>query len=214
MKRDNGSYGAKVEVRRTAIGDVSAAKVLECFAGSGAMYRAVYEGAKFGACMDLDQEKAEAASIERPMWACYAGDTTRALRSGWMGHVPFDVVDVDAYGSPWETVLAWLTSKRERADVTRLIITDGVYAKIRMSGLPKCLLIDPNEERKNGWTPETYSERVRSKVGAACDDAGLQILDWTIARPNKVRGRPNAIRMAQNVVILARRGKNQTAGIS
>lgn len=197
-KRDNGSLGAKVKVRRAVMFD--GAKVLEFFAGSGAMYRHVWSRAGFGVCMDIDENKALDACYEREHWACYAGDTVRAIRHGFMGHVPFDIVDIDAYGSPWDGVDAWMRSTRARANTTTLVVTDGTWSKLGMSGLPKVLLASEKEDRKNGWTPDRYFERVRGKLDLWAMDAGLKIESVHIQAPNKVRGNAHAIKMAQYTI--------------
>lgn len=197
-KRDNGSLGAKAKVRRAVMFD--GASVLECFAGSGAMYRQAWSSAAFGACLDENSDKIHAAAMEREGWACYAGDTPRAIRHGFMAHVPFDIVDVDAYGSPWESVRAWLVSRRSRAALTVLVVTDGTWSRIGFAGIPKILLASDQEDRKQGWTRERYFERVRAKLDSWAQESGLQVLDVAIQAPTKVRGRPMALKMAQYTI--------------
>lgn len=211
-KRDNGSLGAKVKVRKAVM--TRGASVLEFFAGSGAMYRHVWSAASFGACMDIDEAKVQAAAYEREAWACYHGDTIRAVLHGFMGHVPFDIVDIDAYGSPWVGVEAWFRSKRERAPVTTLVVTDGTWSKLGMSGLPKVLLASRDEDRKNGWTVERYFERVHSKLDLWALGAGLNIESMTIQAPNKVRGNPHAIKMAQYTIRVQNNRGDRSDGIA
>lgn len=210
-KRDNGSMGAKIKVRRAVMFD--GATVLECFAGQGAMYRHVWNSASFGACMDYERSKIIDAAGERECWACYVGDSIKAIRHGFMGHVPFDIVDIDAYGSPWETVHAWFISSRRRAPVTTLIITDGVWAKVKIAGMPKILLASASEDRLNGWNRDRYFERVMTVLDQWSVMHGLEILSCKIEAPNKVRGRPDAIKMAQYTIRVQNNRGDRSDGI-
>ena len=87
---DNGSGIAKQRLRLQVLGDrLPSVRVLECLAGEGGLYRAVWFQAAGGACMDKDALKIERAARERQRWACYLGDSEKALAAGWMGRVPF-----------------------------------------------------------------------------------------------------------------------------
>lgn len=189
------------------------ALVLELFAGKGAMFRHVWSRAHFGACMDVEPEKVAAAAMEREGWACYKGNAIRALEHGFMGHVPWDIVDIDAYGSPWEAVRAWFTSARDRATTTTLIVTDGVWSKFGVGGIPKVLTTHDKEDRKNGWTIDMYFERVRSKLDLWASDAGLAIEFLTIQAPNRVRGNAHAIKMAQYTIRVQNKRGDRSEGI-
>lgn len=107
-----------------------------------------------GACMDEDERKVRDAATARPRWACYRGDTERALLAGWMGHVPFDVVDIDAYGSPWPFAFAWCRSGRLRAPVTHLFLTDGYMDHADIA--PRCRALFADDRGKRGDMPAGY----------------------------------------------------------
>ena len=169
MQRDNGSFVAKARQRLVIAATLPAsARVLEGFSGEGRIWRAAWSGFD-GACIDKVEAKARDAAAARPRWACYSGDTERALLAGWMGHVPFDVVDLDAYGSPWPFFLAWCRSTRERATVTHVFLTDGYMDHADFT--PRCRALFPSELGKRGDMPrEVYLEHVRHAMD-----------HWTIA---------------------------------
>lgn len=150
---DNGQWVAKTKLRSEIVATLPpAARILEGFAGSGKMYRQVWSPFA-GATIDKDEAKVLDAARERPNWACYRGDTERVLLAGWMSRVPFDVIDFDAWGSPWPFVLAWSRSKRERAPKTWLILTDGYMAKTSVAPLCRALFAEAG--------PRTHSEHRR-----------------------------------------------------
>lgn len=124
MGTDNGSFAPKARLRVELLAALGRPRVLEGFTGEGRLYRACWSGCA-GATIDKDEGKARDAARERPTWAVYQGDTRNALRAGWMAHVPFEVVDLDAYGSPWGFVQAWFASSRARAPLTHILLTDG-----------------------------------------------------------------------------------------
>lgn len=124
-KQHNGSFGAKQLLRRQIREQAGeGARVLEGFAGEGRMYRGCWHGLR-GACIDIAEAKASAAARERPHWACYRADTEKALAAGLGSLQRWDVVDLDAYGSPWKFLRAYLTSRRLFAPVTHIVLTDG-----------------------------------------------------------------------------------------
>ncbi len=115
---------AKVELRRLALDAVGRerANVLECFAGLGNMYRAVWADAKGAIGCDLKWAQDDRVS--------YVADNRRLLRC--LDLSAFNVFDLDAYGSPWEqaTIIA---ARRRVADGERiaLVLTDGSMMRAR-----------------------------------------------------------------------------------
>jgi hypothetical protein len=125
MAVDNGSGIAKQRLRAEECRELGQdARVLEMFTGEGYLYRSLWHRWR-GLTIDMDEAKVKAASKERPMWACYKADSLRAVRGGIAASVPFDVVDMDAYGAPWKFLRAWMLSERTRADRTLIFLTDG-----------------------------------------------------------------------------------------
>ena len=68
-----------------------------------------------------------------------SGDTLRALCGGFLASVPFDVIDLDAYGSPWAFLRALLVTPRTWAPSTWIVLTDGYFAPRGMADADKTL---------------------------------------------------------------------------
>jgi len=125
MAVDNGAGIAKQRLRAQECHGLGPdARILEMFTGEGYLYRSLWHRWR-GLTIDMDEAKVRAAAKERPSWACYKADSLRAVRGGIASSVPFDVVDMDAYGAPWKFLRAWMLSERERAEVTTIFLTDG-----------------------------------------------------------------------------------------
>ena len=124
---DNHDAGraAKVALRRTVLEAIgpTAAVVLDCFAGRGAMYRAVWcDAARYVGC------DTKWTQDERLAYVC---DNRRLLR-----HIdlsPFNVFDLDAYGSPWEQVTIIAARRPLRAgERIGFVMTDGSVMRARL----------------------------------------------------------------------------------
>lgn len=91
MKTDNHNLAAKVELRLEALRRAKLARVdvVDCFAGAGSVWAEVMKSARVD----------EYTAIEkRPRPGALKMDSERYLgRPGWA----HNVVDLDAYGSPW-----------------------------------------------------------------------------------------------------------------
>lgn len=168
---DNGSFRMKERLR------ASAAKllrpydhVLELYAGGGRLYEACWSRA-LGATMDKDEVKAREAAITRPGWTVGCGDSIRAISGGWLAHVPFRVVDIDAWGEPWGALHAWCHSARERAPVTTLFLTDGYRAKCNLA--TRCRALWGKGENRN-VTPAEYEQAMRLRLREWGAVAGLE----------------------------------------
>jgi len=96
-KSDNNpqAHDAKVKLRELVMAQIPVPKVFDAFAGSGAMYSAVWRKAQsYTGCDQKPQ------SDERLMFCC---DNRRVLRA--IDLAPFNVFDLDAYGFPWEQAI-------------------------------------------------------------------------------------------------------------
>lgn len=194
MQRDNGSFVVKRRQRAALAATLSpGARVLEGFAGEGRMWRSVWSDFD-GACIDRNEAKARDAAAARDRWACYAGDTERALLAGWMGHVPFDVLDLDAYGSPWPFFLAWCRSTRTRAPLTHIFLTDGYMDHADIS--PRCRALFADERGKRGdMPPEVYLEAVASRLTEWCALFGGVVHDLHTDRGAKPKSGSKTMRL-------------------
>lgn len=134
-KTDNhpAARAAKVELRRHVLDEIGAsnAHVLDCFCGTGEMYRNVWNAAASYAGIDM-----------RPWDPChpprFVANNLRVLRA--LNLHAFNVFDLDAYGSPWEQVLV-LCARRKWAKGERggLLLTDGSSLNLRWGGIPHAM---------------------------------------------------------------------------
>lgn len=187
MPTDNGSFVAKQRIRAELRAHLGAPTVLEGFAGEGRLYRACWAGLR-GATIDKNEAKARDAGRERgSSWAVYLGDTLKALGAGWMAHHPFDVVDLDAYGSPWPFLRAWLTGRRARASRTHVLLTDGYMATASIS--PRCVALFASPAVDRPQHIDTMRRPLRMDVPAALylETARIRIQEWMPAGGSLLR---------------------------
>lgn len=127
-----GAVVAKVTLRRhllSAIGP-DRAHVFDAYAGPGAMHAAVWrEAASYVGC------DTEWFRDERRV---FVADNQLVMRA--LDLAAFNLFDLDAFGSPWET--ATILAARRRllpGERVGLAVTDGCGLKLKMSGVPHAL---------------------------------------------------------------------------
>lgn len=173
-KEDNAALDGKLRVREViADGLAPDALIFEGFAGEGAIWRRCWRPFR-GVTIDWDRDKAKAAALARPTWAVYGGDTERALLCGLAAHVPFAVVDLDCYGSPWKYLRAWIASSRVRARVTSIVLTDGYMGRASLSALDGTLFPGVEMRRMN-VPPALYMETARARLAEWLQPARLRL---------------------------------------
>ena len=159
---------AKVALRRRLLNEIGAdrARVLDCFAGAGAMHRAVWHAAADYTGCDLRWFAGDRAA--------FAVDNLRLLRAIELDS--FTIFDLDAYGSPWKqaTIIA---ARRTLAAGERLglALTDGSPMRARLGriedGLAAMAGVDPGLVGMSGrWREltaralETMAMRMNARV--------------------------------------------------
>jgi hypothetical protein len=123
---------AKVQLRRAVLAEIGPADahVFDAFAGTGDMHAAVWcQAASYVACdqrwMDDDR-------------LAFVADNRRVMRA--IDLAPFNVFDLDAYGSPWEQVLILCARRRVRpGERLAVLLTEGSGLNLRMGGMPHAL---------------------------------------------------------------------------
>ena len=112
---------AKIDIRRRALAAIGAdqAHVFDAFAGAGELYAEVWKDAASYTGCDLKY-----TPIRGDQRLMFAADNRRVLRS--IDLAPFNVFDLDAYGSPWEQALI-VAVRRGVAPGERIafIVTEG-----------------------------------------------------------------------------------------
>ncbi len=134
-KTDNNpqAFAAKVTIRKNvlaAIGDK--ASVFDAFAGAGEMYAAVWKTAAAYTGCDLKW-----ARDGRMM---FAADNRRVLRA--IDLAPFNLFDLDAYGSPWEQALI-IADRRPIApgEMIGLVLTEGNGFAFKSNVMPTAIRV-------------------------------------------------------------------------
>ncbi|MHC1697762.1 MAG: hypothetical protein AB9919_06840 [Geobacteraceae bacterium] len=158
---DNTDRGEKIVIRQRLLSEIQNPSVLECFAGSGHIWRECYQGLPY---LGLDIKPiSDGRTILKV-------DNRKYLRAADLSQ--FNFFDLDAHGSPWHQFLIVLHRRRvmpgERIAVA---ITDGLNFKMRMSGLPdglrSCLNIPPGLMIPN---LHLHQEFINAKVVTATAD--------------------------------------------
>lgn len=131
---ENTSLATKVELRRSLLTEVSGPlRILDCFAGQGAMWQHLYRtlpGAEY-----LGLEKRSVPTTERCVMKI---DNIIFLGTDDLSR--WNVFDLDAFGSPWEQ-WALLSQRRRIAKGERIAVffTDGTEFTTRMGNPPTAL---------------------------------------------------------------------------
>jgi len=132
-KRDNSkaAENAKTRIREMVLAAIGAenARVFDCFAGEGAMHRAVWHQAADYVGCDKQWFGGDARKA-------YVGDNRRVLRA--INLAQFSIFDCDHWGSPWEQLYI-IAARRPLAPEERLglVVTEGQGLKMNMGGTSK-----------------------------------------------------------------------------
>lgn len=121
---------AKAWIRALVLEAVGAAHVFDAFAGDGRMHADVWSRAASYVGCDLEWF--------RDGRLAYVADNLRVLRA--VDLAPFNVFDLDAFGSPWEQALI-IAARRKAAPGERigLAVTEGSGLALKMGDLPRAM---------------------------------------------------------------------------
>jgi hypothetical protein len=119
---------AKLRIRRNVLDVIGAkaAHVFDAFAGTGHMHDMVWRDAvSYVGCDNR---------FFRDDRVCFCADNVRVLRA--IDIAPFNLFDLDAYGSPWEAVIV-IAARRKLAPGERVgfVLTDGQGMNMRLGSL-------------------------------------------------------------------------------
>jgi len=134
-KQDNSSLGAKLELRRMLLDEAGGpVRVLDCYAGRRAIWDRLRQEYEVSAYLALDQKRLGGTTIKI--------DNLRWLTTA---PLPFDVIDLDAYGEPWGQYEAIIT-RRDLPPAVTVFLTVGQgmgtlgqisKAALRLAGIPE-----------------------------------------------------------------------------
>jgi hypothetical protein len=135
-QKDNSTYQQKILIRQRMRDRMNAAGVepiiMETFGGYGKLFSACYTDVQRGVVFDKDPDKAARLALQRPTWAVYEADCEAALSCGAGAHLMINALDVDSYGSPFETIAAYFESNRPRSKRLWVVVNDGLRQNARL----------------------------------------------------------------------------------
>lgn len=142
---DNASLRQKSMLRQTALrllGDETPV-ILETHGGHGDIWSILYSRVENGVVFETDPDKAVELAVQRPTWSVYEADCEPALRHGAGSHLVFNYVDVDPYGSCWQTLRAYFGSQRSFPARTVLVVNDGLRMKAGIGAAWESGILEP-----------------------------------------------------------------------
>lgn len=120
QKKDNSSPARKIYLRKKYL--PKNAVILDCFCGSGIIYRGCYEGVK--EYHGLDKNKVHDSAL------CEIANNQVWIRKNDINK--FNVFDLDDYGTPWVLLFAIL-KKTNQKEIT-VFVTDGLVLHTKLTG--------------------------------------------------------------------------------
>lgn len=187
MPVDNSSLEFKSKQRREVCETIGRPPVvLEAYGEFGIVFgRAYREFDAWGVTLDKDQKKVHHLAVQRPNWIVCRGDSARLIEAGLCGWMPFDILDVDAWGSPWPVVLGFFKSERAIKSPLWIVATDGSPYHLSLTGHVKVL---------QGLTEKYGEKQVRQKYPAIARELletessrnGWVVADWKYTQIKKL----------------------------
>lgn len=180
QQRDNDTLEEKLSWRREALRLVATEPVaLECYGGWGLLGRELYRDIRRGVVMEKASPRCALLAELRPTWSVYEGDTIRMLRVGAGRHLTINYLDVDPYGSPWETLHAFFESTRPFAQRMVVVAHDGIHRLVQMGRAWSVEVLDTMvREFGNSHVKEHYGAVSLILLGDIAEVAGYDVVDW------------------------------------
>lgn len=166
------TFRAKVEIRERVLESLGAsnAAVFDAFAGEGQMHRAVWRRA--AAYVGCDQV------WYRDERTAFVADNRRVLRA--IDLAPFNIFDLDAYGSPWEQALI-VAARRPLASGEKVgvVLTEGSGLAIKMGNLPGALAMITGIRAQMAGLNRSHDEIIGKAIwGIARRMGGAPVKRW------------------------------------
>jgi hypothetical protein len=130
MKKDNSTLRYKVMVRQELLDRKHC--IMETHGGAGAIYHRCYRHIDNGVVFEKQDNKVNILAKQRPTWRVYQADCISSIRAGISNDMPITLIDIDPYGSCWETIAAFFESKRGFAPTMGIAVNDGLRQKLRI----------------------------------------------------------------------------------
>lgn len=180
MQLDNSTIVQKVRLRNRVLAACpTPPAVLETHGGYGRIYERTWYKARAGVVIEKDEAKADHLCRQRPSWAVYQGNCEAALAAGLAKATPFDVVDLDPYGQPFNVLAALAIPGRVFPDVWHLVVNDGTRQAV-MRGVSWHMDTLQNAVRRHGANLyPIYLQVARECVQDFAALIGFELTGWT-----------------------------------
>jgi hypothetical protein len=133
-QKDNSTFIHKRHLRLALLRMIPNPVVMETHGGIGKLFASCYSTLPTGVVFERDPMKADFLAQQRPTWAVYRADVVKSLQAGAGAHLEVNFLDLDPYGSPWDVVDAFFSSKRSFAEVMIIVVNDGMRQKLQLAG--------------------------------------------------------------------------------
>ena len=158
---------------------LDAPRVLETHGGRGEIWKKLYSSFP-GAVIEIDPDRAEFLSRQRPTWPVYEGDSEVYLTQGLFRWLAFDFVDIDPFGEPWPLIEGFFSSPgRQFAPRMAIVCNDGLRKSAAMKVAWQSTTLK-GAVRK--WGNENvrahYLEYCEELMGAFAGLAGYKVEDF------------------------------------
>lgn len=179
MKKDNTTFLQKVTLRRRLLQEIKDPRILETHGGYGKIYSCCYSEVENGCVFEVDEGKAESLTVQRPTWSVYQSDCVKSMKMGVPGHLEFNFIDVDPYGSSWPAIDAVLSGSIHLADKVAFAVNDGLRQKLRIgSGWEVKQMAGPCARYGNANLFFKYEQICRDMMQEKSSKAGYALEDW------------------------------------
>jgi hypothetical protein len=131
-QKDNSTFHHKRQLRLTMLGRIQNPIVMETHGGIGKLFASCYSTLPTGIVFERDEAKSNFLAQQRPTWAVYRCDVVKALQAGAGAHLAVNFLDLDPYGSPYETVDAFFSSARPFPETMAIVVNDGLRQNVQM----------------------------------------------------------------------------------
>lgn len=180
IQKDNSTFERKRVLRLQILRRIEKPVVMETHGGIGKLFASCYSTLPTGIVFERDPAKAEFLAHQRPTWAVYRCDVEKALSAGVGAHLEVNMLDLDPYGSPWETVDAFFSSKRPFAETMAIVVNDGLRQKLQLQGAwnVKAMSTVVSKYGNDGMF-KRYKDVCREMLADRVIQQGYRIIAWT-----------------------------------
>lgn len=151
---------------------------METHGGNGVLFDRCYAHIDDGIVFEKQTEKVERLARQRPCWAVYEGDCVNAIAAGAGRHFAIDLLDIDPYGTCWETVDAFFSSQRSFAPTMYLVVNDGLRQKLASNSGWEVKMLEPMVLKYGNNLHRIYKEIAQELLGLIVEQAGYSVVTY------------------------------------